>query len=98
MHHGGTAKKKQPEKHEDKAETGVSEEKRPDGFGFVTVGAQPYALVRIDGQEIGATPIMNKRLPAGTHEIELVRPDSGEVRLKRQVTLSDGDHQRITIP
>lgn len=67
-------------------------------FGFVTVGAQPYALVRIDGQEVGVTPIMRKKLSIGTHEILLVRPDTGEVRLKRVITLEDGMHERITIP
>jgi eukaryotic-like serine/threonine-protein kinase len=86
------------DRHEERTETRPAEERRPQGFGFVTVGAQPYALVRIDGQEIGATPIMSRKLPAGTHEIELVRPDSGEVRLKQKVTLNDGEHQRITIP
>jgi hypothetical protein len=71
---------------------------KPEGSGFVTVGSQPYALVRIDGQEVGATPIMRRKLHAGTHTIELVRPDTGEVRLKKSVTLKDGDHERITIP
>ena len=67
-------------------------------FGFVTIGAQPYALVRIDGQEVGVTPIMKKKLPIGTHEILLVRPDTGEVRLKRVLTLEENAHERITIP
>ncbi|MCK6552218.1 PEGA domain-containing protein, partial [Myxococcota bacterium] len=67
-------------------------------FGYVTIGAQPYALVRIDGQEVGVTPIMRKKLPAGPHEIQLVSPDTGEVRLKKSVTLADGEHQRITYP
>jgi serine/threonine-protein kinase len=69
-----------------------------EGFGFVTIGAQPYALVRIDGQEVGVTPIMRKKLGAGAHEIQLVSPDSGAVRLKKMVTLTDGEHQRITLP
>jgi serine/threonine-protein kinase len=67
-------------------------------YGFVTIGAQPYALVRIDGQEVGVTPIMRKKLPVGTHEILLVRPDTGEVRLKRVVTLESDAHERITLP
>lgn len=67
-------------------------------FGFVTIGAQPYALVRIDGQEVGATPIIRRQLGTGTHEIMLVGPDTGEVRLKRTVTLAEGEHQRIMLP
>ena len=68
------------------------------GFGFVTIGAQPYALVRIDGAEAGVTPLLKRRLSAGSHEIELVSPDNGEVRLKKRVTLEADEHQRITIP
>jgi serine/threonine protein kinase len=96
--HHHPAKKKVHEEHGETTQKPVIESSRPDGFGYVTIGAQPYALVRIDGQEVGATPIMRKKLPAGAHVIELVRPDSGEVRLKRSVTLTDGDHQRVMIP
>lgn len=95
------AQKKRPAAHREEKR----EEKKPaqntaeaTEFGFVTIGAQPYALVRIDGQEVGVTPIMRKKLPIGTHEILLVRPDTGEVRLKRVVTLEEGMHERITIP
>jgi serine/threonine protein kinase len=68
----------------------------PDAFGFITVGAQPYALVRINGREVGATPIVNKKMNAGSYEIELTTPDTGEVRLKRTVVLREGQHARIT--
>jgi hypothetical protein len=68
------------------------------GYGFVTIGAQPYALVRIDGAEAGVTPLLKRRLSAGSHEIELVSPDNGEVRLKKRVKLEADEHQRITIP
>jgi serine/threonine-protein kinase len=100
VRHPPPQKRHGAEKHETRAEVQVAkaEEPKPQGSGFITVGAQPYALVRIDGQEVGATPIMNKRLAAGTHDIELVRPDTGEVRLKKTVTLKDGDHERVMIP
>lgn len=71
-------------------------EANPDAFGFITVGAQPYALVRINGREVGATPIVNKKMSAGSYEIELTTPDTGEVRLKRTVVLREGQHARIT--
>lgn len=67
-------------------------------FGYVTIGAEPYALVRIDGQEVGATPIMRRKLPAGRHEVELVQPDNGEVRLRRSITLGENEHLRVTAP
>jgi hypothetical protein len=68
-----------------------------EAFGFLTVGAQPYALVRINGQEVGATPLVRKKLPAGRYHVTLVSPASGEVRLDRTVTLGDGQHERITV-
>ncbi len=68
----------------------------PIAFGFLTIGASPYALVRIDGKEIGATPIWNRKLPAGRHEVQLVRPDTGEVRLTKILKLDEGQHERVT--
>jgi serine/threonine protein kinase len=69
----------------------------PAAFGFLTIGASPYALVRIDGKEIGATPIWNRKLPAGRHEVQLVAPDTGEVRLTKIVKLEEGQQERITL-
>ena len=69
----------------------------PDTFGFVTIGASPYARVRIDGKEIGVTPIVRRKIPTGKHKIELLAPDTGEVRAKRILKLAEGKHERITI-
>lgn len=69
---------------------------KANAFGFITVGAQPYALVRINGREAGATPIVRRKLSAGSYEIELTSPATGEVRLKRKLTLREGQHARIT--
>ncbi len=63
----------------------------------MTVGAQPYALVKIDGQQVGTTPIMRHKLGAGSHKVELLRPDTGEVRHTQTVDVKDGEHQRITL-
>lgn len=67
----------------------------PDTFGYVTIGANPYAMVRINGKEIGSTPIVRKRLPVGDYRIELIGPDTGDVRMTKKVTLSEGAHERI---
>lgn len=72
---------------------------RPDApatYGFITVGAQPYARVRINGREVGATPIMGKKMKTGRYEIELISPATGKVRLKRTVVLREKQHARIT--
>lgn len=68
----------------------------PDAFGFITVGAQPYALVRINGREVGATPIVRRKMSAGTYRIELTSPATGEVRLEKKLVLREGQHARIT--
>lgn len=68
----------------------------PTTFGLLTVGAEPYARVRINGEEVGATPIMNRKMSTGSYEIELVSPATGEVRLKKTVVLREGQHARIT--
>jgi serine/threonine-protein kinase len=73
-------------------------ESAPAGFGFVTVGADPYALVRIDGEDAGVTPIIKRRLPAGSHEIVLIDPDDERVRLERRIRLLADDHEHVIAP
>lgn len=62
---------------------------------FVTIAADPFALVRIDGTEVGTTPIFRRRIPAGRHEIVLISPDSGTVRLRKIIDLAPNAHQEI---
>jgi len=66
-------------------------------FGTITVAAEPYALVRIDGTEIGASPIIRRRIVAGTHEVVLASPDSGAIRLRRTVRIEPGEHERVIL-
>lgn len=44
----------------------------PRGFGFLRLGAKPAARVFIDGEFAGETPIYNRRLPEGPHDIRLI--------------------------
>lgn len=67
----------------------------PKGFGLVSITADPFANVRIDGKAAGNTPIFNLRLPAGTHEIVLVNPATGAVLLRRTFDLAIGAHERV---
>ena len=64
-------------------------------FGHLTVGADPYALVRIDGRQVGTTPIVRRRVPVGEHEILLLSPDTGDVRLRRTVRIEEGEHEQV---
>ena len=42
-------------------------------FGFVTVNANPFGTVFIDGAEVGTTPIISFRVKAGRHTIRVER-------------------------
>ncbi len=66
-------------------------------FGFVTIAADPYANVKIDGKQVGTTPIFRHKLPVGKHEIVLISPDSGKVRLQRTVDLAEDEHEKVIL-
>jgi len=42
-------------------------------YGFVTVNANPFGTVFIDGAEIGTTPVIGYRVKAGRHTIRVER-------------------------
>jgi len=55
--------------------------------GILSVNAQPWAEVWVDGQRVGETPIGNLARPIGQHEIVLRHPDLGERRETVTITL-----------
>lgn len=69
----------------------------PLSFGYITIGATPFALVRIDGDEVGPTPILNRKISSGKHVIEFLRPDTGELRARKTVQVVELEHKRITV-
>jgi serine/threonine-protein kinase len=58
--------------------------------GFLTVAAEPYALVELDGTSLGPTPIFARRVPVGPHTVVLISPDTGKVRTTRAVRVESG--------
>jgi hypothetical protein len=46
--------------------------------GIVSLNAQPWAEVWIDGEKAGETPIGNLSLPIGQHDVVFRHPDLGE--------------------
>ena len=54
--------------------------------GTVSINAQPWAQVFIDGMPLGETPIANARVPIGQHEILFRHPQLGERRQSVTVT------------
>lgn len=60
----------------------------PTTYGFVRVTAEPFANVRIDGVLVGPTPLMRHSLPVGSHEIELLSPDSGALLRRETIRIT----------
>ncbi|MGH7286651.1 MAG: hypothetical protein ACREI8_01355 [Myxococcota bacterium] len=44
------------------------------------MNAQPWAWIRIDGKEAGATPLVHADVAAGPHEFEVTFPDGRRER------------------
>ncbi|HTJ47481.1 MAG TPA: serine/threonine-protein kinase [Kofleriaceae bacterium] len=63
----------------------------PTGAGKVTFTADPYALIRVDGNDWGSTPKFGAPIPAGRHRIQLVSPDDGSIRYDHTLDVKDGE-------
>ena len=63
--------------------------------GALSVNAQPWANVTVDGRDLGETPLANISLPIGTHEVTLRHPTLGE---RREVaTIRLGTPNRMSV-
>lgn len=89
------ANKTPPKKETPKPEPVAVRVVAPMGNGTLTIAAEPYALVRVNGKDVGATPQLRKTYPAGTYVIELIHPDTGALRLRKTVKLQDGGHKSV---
>jgi len=70
----------------------------PSGFGKLTAKHAPdgtYLNVVIDGALFGTTPLFNKSIPAGTHTIELLEPNTAKVVVRKTVTVEPGQAVKI---
>ena len=69
---------------------------RPAGAALLTVGANPWGNVLIDGKKIGRTPIEQLSVTAGHHVIEVVFGGEDPPRtLRYTVDLSDGETKDV---
>ncbi|MFH1017911.1 MAG: serine/threonine-protein kinase [Pseudomonadota bacterium] len=64
-------------------------------YGIISMGANPWAKVWIDGKEIGDTQIVNYKVTAGTHVIEFTNPHFPSIR--RKVNVLEGRNQAILV-
>ncbi|MBP9206997.1 MAG: serine/threonine protein kinase [Kofleriaceae bacterium] len=70
----------------------------PTGVGRLTITADPFAYIRLDGKDLGATPLIKAEVAAGSHEVVLLWPDSGAVRVRRTVEVRVGATTTLAIP
>ncbi len=70
----------------------------PTGVGRLTITADPFAYIRVDGKDLGATPLIKAQIAAGSHEVVLLWPDSGEVRVRRTVEVRVGQTTTLNVP
>jgi len=68
------------------------------GVGKVDLASRPFANVRIDGRDVGTTPIFGHRLAAGRHVIEFVSPDTGAVVLRKELEVGADQSYRVVHP
>ena len=67
----------------------------PMANGALSVNAQPWAEVILDGKSLGETPIGNYTLPIGSHELVLKHPQLGE--RKQTVVVGVGRTARVGV-
>jgi hypothetical protein len=57
----------------------------------VSINAQPWAEVMVDGTRLGETPLGNLSMAVGPHEIVFRHPQLGERKLTTVITLKDAN-------
>jgi serine/threonine-protein kinase len=65
----------------------------PTPEAMLDVSAAPWAHVRVDGRDVGDTPVLQLGLPAGPHHLELVNEPLG-VHREIDLELHPGEHRR----
>jgi hypothetical protein len=63
--------------------------------GVLSLNAEPWAEVWIDGQKVGETPLGNVSVPIGPHEIVFRHPQLGEQR--HAVTVTQAAPVRVSV-
>lgn len=64
------------------------------GFGELSIDAEPWAYVSVQGRALGPTPLAHVRLPAGQHRVLLENPDH---KVTRTVAISIKNDQRTSV-
>jgi len=65
--------------------------------GFLTVNADPYGEVYVDGVDVGPTPIVRYAVPPGAHTVKVVREGYRSVTERVQVDAGNTVPKRYTL-
>jgi hypothetical protein len=83
---------RQPDRGADRSPVAV-----PTSGGFITVGADPFGTVYIDGVQIGPTPVVRYGVPPGRHAIRVERPGFRTIEESVQVDAGNVITKRYTL-
>ena len=64
--------------------------------GFITVNADPYGTVSIDGVDVGDTPVVRYGLTPGSHVIRITREGCRPIEVR--MTITAGNVERLNRP
>ena len=92
--------KAQPTRRQSRTESAAPApgEPLPQVFGRVSLVAEPFAQVRVDGIDTGITPLLHHRILAGRHVIEFMDPETGKVRATRVVVVEGEKEALVSVP
>jgi serine/threonine protein kinase len=65
--------------------------------GYITVNAEPYGELYVDGVDVGPTPVVRYAVPPGVHTIKVVREGFKSVSEKVQVDAGNTVPKRYTL-
>lgn len=69
---------------------------KPSKPGFISLEANPWAEVTLDGKRIGETPLADVQVSAGMHSVVFKNPESGK-SVKRPVQVHPGQHVSLKV-
>jgi hypothetical protein len=65
--------------------------------GYLTVNAEPYGELYVDGVDVGPTPVVRYAVPPGVHTIKVVREGYRTVTERVQVDAGNTVPKRYTL-
>jgi hypothetical protein len=66
-------------------------------YGLLAIEANPNAVVAIDGNVVGFTPLLHVKLETGRHDVALMKPYTRVLRWRKIVTVYEGKKHRIAL-